>query len=168
MCPICRKNGGLIPVYKDDKPLKNIHYTSSYIKEKLIIINPNKLAHECGIKFFTSNNFCKSIGDSDFSGFCKKHMKYHELYVQTHGINNNNLQMNNTINDNTIGDNIVSDNTLNNTQNNILLINPNKLAHECGVKFKSKPGYCICIGKQLYGGYCGIHKSKNINLVNEM
>lgn len=166
MCPICRKNGGLIPVYKDDKPLKNIHYTSSYIKEKLIIINPNKLAHECGIKFFTSNNFCKSIGNSDFSGFCKKHMKYHELYVQTQLTNSNESQTDNTTNNN-ITDNIISntmdntiDNTIGNTSDNIL-INPNKLQHECGIKFKSKPGYCISIGKQLYGGYCGIHKVKN-------
>lgn len=36
------------------------------------------------------------------------------------------------------------------------IINPNKLPHECGVKLKTKEGYCILPGK--YDGFCGKHQ----------
>lgn len=170
MCPVCRKNGGLIPVYKDDKPLKNINYTSSYIKNNLIIMNPDKLPFECGIKFMTSNNFCKLKGNQDFSGFCKKHMKFHELYVQHQLLNNTSDSLNNTNNTNNsiiipVTTQVNENNTETMTETD-LLINPNKLPHQCGIKYKSKQGYCLSLGKQLYGGYCGIHKINNLTINN--
>jgi hypothetical protein len=39
------------------------------------------------------------------------------------------------------------------------MINPHKLPNECGVKLKTKYGYCKSYGCKKYGGYCVIHKN---------
>jgi hypothetical protein len=44
-----------------------------------------------------------------------------------------------------------------------VLINPLKKIDECGAKFKSKDGYCTSKSKELFGGFCGLHKSINNN-----
>ena len=73
MCPICRKNGGLLPINNNYKIIKNIHNMKeinlnvSNLPNVLkninsLIINPDKLLHECGVKFKTKNGYCKFKG----------------------------------------------------------------------------------------------------------
>lgn len=70
ICPICRKKGGLLPVYNDTKPIKNIHILKSV---------SNKI---CGVKLKSNDNFCKFIGK--FDGYCKKHSN--QTIINTCGV----------------------------------------------------------------------------------
>ena len=77
MCPICRKNGGLLPIYGEEQPIKNIHIFPQIKKSNKALnvpkINPNKLAHECGAKFSTKNGYCIAMGKLQYNGFCGVH-----------------------------------------------------------------------------------------------
>jgi hypothetical protein len=115
MCPICRCNGGLIPIYENDDPIKDIHLIPKLWNKpkcgiKLLTKNSyctfigkpeynnlcglhshlykpdiNKKNQECGFKFITKDGYCKLTGKSDYNNLCKMHFK----------INNNNLTENN-------------------------------------------------------------------------
>lgn len=74
ICPICRKNGGLLPVYANNKLIKNIHIMDNIknnIPKTEVLINPDKKDGECGAKLKTKGGFCTSVGK--YNGFCKKH-----------------------------------------------------------------------------------------------
>lgn len=63
MCPICRKNGGLLPIYNNSICITGIHQN----------INVKKI-NICGAKFITKDGFCQFIGKEKYGGFCSKHM----------------------------------------------------------------------------------------------
>ena len=76
MCPICRKNGGFLPINNNFKIIKGIHE----IKDETILttcpdINPNKLLTQCGVKFKTKDGFCQSHGKTIYGGLCGIHFK---------------------------------------------------------------------------------------------
>ena len=125
VCPICRKNGGLLPLYCDIKPIKNIHIINYNIdhnmNQKVSQVNPSKLSHECGMKFKSKDEYCTFIGKDYYGGFCGLHKTIINL-----------------------------------TKNN-----NNKITNKCGLKLKSKDGYCTSSAKSIYGGFCGLHKAKN-------
>ena len=68
MCPICRKNGGSLPINEKFKTIKGIHDIKK--DEEIIHI---KLPHECGAKLKTKDGYCKSTGRQCYNGFCGKH-----------------------------------------------------------------------------------------------
>lgn len=70
MCPICRKNGGFLPINGLISPIKGIHATI-YPKKKVNNINIQK----CGVKLKTKDGFCKVIGKSIYGGLCGIHCK---------------------------------------------------------------------------------------------
>jgi hypothetical protein len=132
MCPICRENGGLLPIYNNDIPIKNIHNMKTISIKNInnFEINPNKKFFECGFKLKSKNGYCCAYGHGIYQGLCGIHVKYIPKNI-------NNV--------------------------NKIVLNPNKKENECGVKFKSKNGYCCSLSKEIYGGFCGLHKLKNIN-----
>ena len=87
MCPICRKNGGLLPVHKKIKSIKGIHdikevvipitsetnITNKTNKLTTVDINPNKLPHSCGAKLKTKDGYCQAMGKKVHGGFCGRH-----------------------------------------------------------------------------------------------
>ena len=86
MCPICRKNGGLLPVYKDKIYIKDIHYLFNNEKEENINLNiKEKLITKkkiekiekicCGTKLITKEGYCKNIGKPIYNNLCGKHYK---------------------------------------------------------------------------------------------
>ena len=83
MCPICRKNGGLLPVHKKFKVIKGIHdikenenpINNEVIKINIVEINPDKKSNECGAKLKTKDKYCQYIGKSIYGGFCGIHAK---------------------------------------------------------------------------------------------
>ena len=70
ICPMCRKSGGLLPMYGDIKYIKNIHFVNNNVKKE-IEINPEKKPGECGVKLKTKNGYCTAAGK--YNGFCKTH-----------------------------------------------------------------------------------------------
>lgn len=72
MCPICRKNGGHLPII-------DIHNKD---------INPDKLLYECGVKLLTKDGYCTSSGKDIYNGFCGKH--FSKLLDNYEVINDNN------------------------------------------------------------------------------
>lgn len=158
-CPMCRKDGGLLPLCDGYTFSEKIHITTKKINnvDISVMINPDKKADECGVKLVYGNSFCKSYGKCN--GFCKKHfniMMKHNILLP---VNLSNNILNNTSDNTPVNvSNNVSNNVLNNVSNNND-INPLKLPHECGAKLKTKKGcYCTSNGKSIYGGFCGIHK----------
>lgn len=57
MCPICRKNGGHLPIIEVNNQ----------------DINPNKQFYECGIKLSSKDGYCTIMGKDIYNGFCGKH-----------------------------------------------------------------------------------------------
>jgi hypothetical protein len=150
MCPICRKNGGLLPVCDGYETIKNIH-NLKLNKQKVVttndsknLINPNKLKYQCGFKLLNGNGYCKFYGF--YEGLCGKHK------------DKKNLLPNNII---TIGNSTGSESS---TTEPSININPDKLENECGMKLKSKDGFCKLKCNQKYGGFCFIH-GKNYQLL---
>jgi len=119
MCPICRKNGGLLPLIENIPFIKGLHYISNLKKTEYDV---------CGYKLCSKNGYCQLKSNKLYGGFCGKH-KPKQLTDIEH---NEDLSQN---------------------------INPNKLHNECGVKLKTKNGYCKSKGSKIYGGYCGLHKN---------
>ncbi len=95
MCPICRKNGGLLPVNSKFKVIKGIHDTvtnklpviDNTKKIEILDINPNKLPFQCGVKLKTKDGYCVAYGKKIYGGFCGKHCKN-----KTNNITDNNSQ----------------------------------------------------------------------------
>jgi len=89
MCPICRKSGGLLPVYDKFISIKGIHDIKEVIKpvitSKLNTLNivtnipnidPNKQPHKCGAKLKTKTGYCEFVGKPIYGGFCGKHSNF--------------------------------------------------------------------------------------------
>lgn len=169
MCPICRKNGGLLPLIASKTFIKGLHYISDSKKSE-IDIDDNKI---CGYKLCSKNGFCQAKGNKLYAGLCGKHKSKKSVP------NIEQLDINELLND--ISETIeIPENNLTSSKDffsdeneeNLLttsteslqthIINPNKLPKECGVKLKTKNGYCKSKGCKKYGGYCGMHK----NIVN--
>lgn len=140
MCPICRKNGGLLPTCDGYDVIKNIHDLKS-VKTKVVPINPKKLQHECGFKLLNGNGYCKLVGR--YEGLCGKHISKKDLLPKE---NSSIITEKETI------------------SKEILDINPEKLEHECGMKFKTKNVYCKMKCKEEYGGFCYIHRKTKTSL----
>jgi hypothetical protein len=128
MCPICRKNGGFLPVHKNFDLIKGIHsFKDQVVKEhivkpsidkpksnksNIIDINPNKLPHECGAKLKTKNGYCECNAKSIFGGFCGRHANY-STAQQPHVNNNPPTDINDSSSDNkTIANDLQNDDTL--------------------------------------------------------
>ena len=73
MCPICRKNGGFLPIIGLISPIKGIHATTQLTKK----IN-NKNIQKCGVKLKTKDGFCQVIGKPLYGGLCGIHCKNKE------------------------------------------------------------------------------------------
>ena len=147
MCPMCRKNGGLLPTCDGYDIIKNIHDLKS-VKTKVVsvndsnnLLNPNKLEHECGFKLLNGNGYCKLVGR--YEGLCGKHISKKDLLPK---------------------ENISVSTEKDNSSKETLDINPQKLEDECGMKFKSKSGYCKMKCKEEYGGFCYIHRKTKTSL----
>ena len=140
MCPICRKNGGLLPTCDGYDVIKNIHDLKS-VKTKVVPINPKKLQHECGFKLLNGNGYCKLVGR--YEGLCGKHISKKDLLPKE---NSSIITEKETI------------------SKEILDINPEKLEDECGMKFKTKNVYCKMKCKEEYGGFCYIHRKTKTSL----
>ena len=89
MCPICRKNGGLLPVHSKFKTINGIHdikidtnqVVNKPVKINIVDINPNKLPFECGVKLKTKDGYCVSYGKKMYGGFCGKHFNCTKQYT---------------------------------------------------------------------------------------
>ena len=74
ICPICRKNGGFLPIHSNFTPVKGINILNkTKTSIPIDIINPNKQPHECGAKLKTKSGYCLLLGKSVYGGFCGKH-----------------------------------------------------------------------------------------------
>jgi len=178
MCPICRKNGGLLPLIEKISFIKGLHYISDSKKSE-IDIDDNKI---CGYKLCSKNGFCQAKGNKLYAGLCGKHKSKKSLpNIEELNINellndisetieipkNNSISSKDfvsNVNDVNLSTTISETDSL---QTNTHIINPNKLPKECGVKLKTKNGYCKSKGCKKYSGYCGMHKSivNNPNIV---
>ena len=77
MCPICMKNGGLLPPYKFDNPQKGIH--SGYVDQNAPKVN---VTHKfCGAKLKTKDGFCQASGQQKYGGLCGRHVKCKNIVV---------------------------------------------------------------------------------------
>jgi len=72
MCPICRENGGLLPLSTDTTYIKGIHIVNYNNKAKKIVIEKNN-STVCGAKLCTKNGFCTTIGKAEYGGLCGRH-----------------------------------------------------------------------------------------------
>jgi hypothetical protein len=89
----------------------------------------------CGYKLKTKDGVCSKIGNDKYGGLCKMHKLSNDKLL---------CKPISTIN-----------------KPNIIIINPNKLENECGVKYKTKDVFCKNKCNSIYGGFCHIHKSNN-------
>jgi hypothetical protein len=84
ICPICRKKGGLLPVYGNKKPIKNINIMNNQ--------NQNILINICGAKLKTKNGaVCNKIGKTEYSGLCGIHKNVFNSVCHEININPNKL-----------------------------------------------------------------------------
>jgi hypothetical protein len=142
MCPICRKNGGLLPMHNNYSFMQGIH----------IYNNLNNLTGICGAKFSTKTGYCKKIGKPCYGGFCVTHIK---CKIEDKYVDESDVMLSSVASVASIAsmDSSASLTSLNITSSNI-----------CGFKYKTKNGYCGYAGKSKYGGLCGLH-SKCINII---
>ena len=73
MCPICRKSGGLLPLYNNCIYVNGIHQVTKVLPINLV--NPIIPTNICGSKFLTKTGFCQLTGKAQYGGFCCKHAK---------------------------------------------------------------------------------------------
>jgi len=167
MCPICRKNGGLLPLPENKNYEIGIHMN----------MNNGEIIEEhiCGYKLKTGNKTCELNGLKNYEWLCKRHFNIKKKIDLEKNIQNQNQNQNqntgkipdtgNTVNTENIVNIVNTVNTSNtsNTKNTepllCVIINPNKIKGVCGVKLKTKNVYCKSLSKNIYGGFCGIHKS---------
>ena len=141
MCPICRKNGGKLPVCNDVTPINNLHYIKKNKYNGILCGTPLK-----------SNPYktCCSRGLSKFGGKCGIHKNMENSILQ-----NSILQEENT---NQINDTSNSSQTSSDISSTIVTINL------CNTPLKTKFGkLCKSKGLLKYGGKCGLHKDVQIN-----
>jgi hypothetical protein len=103
MCPICRKNGGKLPIStlgnKFNKQIyylyNNLNYCEALLKNGIdkctrikkignycgihknycVVISPNKDTNLCGVKLKSKNGFCSKSGMPKYNGLCCIHGK---------------------------------------------------------------------------------------------
>jgi len=90
MCPICRENGGLLPLDKDTAYVKGIHIVNYSNKINKTNLGPPPVI--CGVKLCTKNGFCSAVGKVEYGGVCGRHKnsKKHEVLLENNNINQNN------------------------------------------------------------------------------
>jgi hypothetical protein len=154
MCPICRDNGGYLPLY-GTKYIRGIHGTkiSQIIEYKT-----------CSYKL-KNNDLCKNKGFDKYGGFCNNHkilLKDKEKNCNDNG--NSSLFSEVSTKENTEN----TENNYNDNENLSLFsgtkvkenaenieLNQNNL---CGANLKSKKSLCKKKGNILFGGCCHLHK----------
>lgn len=139
MCPICRKNGGLLPSISTIPFVKNLHYISNDVN----IDTDTDTDKICGYKLCSKNGICNLKGNKLYGGLCGKHKLKKPEIIEDIDIDINELLTN----------------ALNEIEIPSVDINPHKLSHECGVKLKTKDGYCKSKGCKSFNGYCGMHNN---------
>ena len=88
MCPICRENGGLLPLANDTVYIKGIHIVnySNKTNKKSSSISSTVI---CGVKLCTKNGFCSAIGKVEYGGVCGRHKNSKKPENPTENINQN-------------------------------------------------------------------------------
>jgi hypothetical protein len=77
MCPICMKNGGLLPQCSFDKSIKDIHL--GYIEPTIENI---KLSYKCcNAKLKSKDGYCKARGQEKYGWLCGTHVKCKNVIV---------------------------------------------------------------------------------------
>jgi len=149
MCPICRKDGGLLPHISGVSYIPGIHSPYNTIN----IPEPITISTVCGAKFLTKTGFCTFKGQIQYGGFCCKHMNSQskessqEIPIIS-AIEQSTQNFHSTLG--SLGSLI--------TQTNV-----------CGYKLTTKNGYCKLSGKQQYDNLCLAHfKCKNKSSVNHV
>jgi len=139
MCPICRENGGYLPLY-GNKYVRGIHGT----KCNQIIIDHKK----CGYTL-KNNSTCNNNGYNKYEGLCKLHKTIKDEHEK---------KMNDTMNLSGDKELFTGTKVEVNTINVIGDIEQTNLIKNCGIKLKTKDGFCKNKGNSAYGGCCHIHK----------
>lgn len=73
MCPVCRNEGGKLPVVEGYDFVKGIHYI-----KKVIIKKEKPIVQKCGAKLLSKNDTCKRNGRNDCNGMCMIHFKINQ------------------------------------------------------------------------------------------
>jgi hypothetical protein len=91
MCPICRENGGLLPLAKNTAYVKGIHIVNynNIIKTNKINKNESTPIVLCGVKLSTKNGFCSALGKTEHGGVCGRHKNSKKPEVLLGNINQN-------------------------------------------------------------------------------
>ena len=147
MCPICRKSGGLLPIYNNCIYVNGIHQLTKVPIINLVdVVNHMIPTNICGAKFITKTGFCQLTGKEQYGGFCCKHSK--NAIIQTQPP----IQSNNSVQNTQTQPPIQSNNSVQTTK--------------CGFKFKTKLGLCKSTGKVQFNGLCGLHFKCNVTVPN--
>ena len=64
MCPICRKNGGLLPILNETSFIKNIHYKED---------DTDGIRQNCGCILKNKKTICFNMGKKEFNNKCTRH-----------------------------------------------------------------------------------------------
>ena len=133
MCPVCRNDGGYLPIIEGFNYIRGIHYNKVSIP---ICFEVKK----CGYKLKNNNELCSKKGQEKYGGLCLVH--------------HNCSKKNSVIDVNT--ENMIN-NIINETITNVsALTNINANNGICGAKLKTKNGFCQV---KCIIGHCGRHKS---------
>lgn len=144
-------------VKNDDSCLCNICSETIELNDTIgLKCNPKKhiFCYECILDWYVQSNKNTSLGNYNMRNMCPICRKsggllpVHTKFKSIKGIHDFKENVNSLINET--------------SKLNILDINPSKLPKTCGAKLKTKTGYCVNIGKQIYGGFCGIHSKCNV------
>jgi len=139
MCPICRQNGGKLPVCNNETPIYGLHITSnkkssSYVKGIL-----------CGTPL-KGNPYktCCSRGQPKFNGKCGVHKNTQSISESVVGTSVINSESN-ILESSTYTNSITNSNT--------------PTLNLCNAPLKTKIGkLCKAKGNPLFNGKCGLHK----------
>ena len=132
MCPICKQNGGKIPICNDVTPIKGIH-TMKPIKPFII----------CGASLKSNpSKKCSARGNDKYGGKCHYHKNIdNPVLISTDSVNEN-----------------VKTKEVSNSENTKVEKNIEK--HVCYAPLKTRKGqFCMSVGSHKYAGRCGKHKN---------
>ena len=158
MCPICRKNGGLLPLIEKVPYIKGLHYIADSKKSE-IDIEDDKI---CGYKLCSKSGFCQAKGNKLYSGLCGIHKNKTGKPVFKQNLDIDTL-LDNALESIDNSEKVLTQDSIEEVSEQKHIVNPHKLPKECGVKLKTKDGYCKSKGCKKYGGYCGMHKNTPTN-----
>jgi hypothetical protein len=163
MCPICRKNGGKLPVCNDVTPINNLHYIKKNKYNGILCGTPLK-----------SNPYkmCCSRGLSKFGGKCGIHKNMENSVLQNSILQNSILQ-NSVLQNSILQNSVLQDennkqvNEINDTSNSSQSLSDisstTVTINLCNTPLKTKFGkLCKSKGLLKYGGKCGLHKNIQI------